>query len=82
MAYTTDATNALRSLFSEIHGELLDDCGDWDRPIDVVEIIDCAINGDWCEKDALTSIIDRFGICYDRKRLVDIALTLSNTFCS
>jgi len=75
-----NATNAIRSLFLEIQLEILDDCGHWDMPVDVMDIIDCALNGDLCEEGEFEAILDGHGLRYDNEAFIQIALTLQNTY--
>ena len=62
----------LRNLLDEVHGEILDDCGDWEMPVDASEIVDCAIEGDWCD----SAEFRRIGA--SREEAMKIALTLKN----
>ena len=81
--HITPHPEPIHSLFSEIQGEILDDCGDWDMPVSVVEIVDCAVNdtfGDDGDFEALTNaagmVCDEAGM----ERLYAIALSLPNTY--
>lgn len=76
--YNAKATKELRSLFSEIFGEILDDCGNWDAPVDAVEIVDCAVNGDWCSDYELESICKDNNIKFNFDACIAIALKLSS----
>ena len=53
---------ALRDFLSDIHGEILDDCGNWDAKVSVDHILDCAINEDWCGEGEFEELTNRAGI--------------------